>query len=375
MLGDGSRLSELLLNLYEGVHSESSWMTGLDRISDAFRGSALFFGSLAPDGSSSMVGHGIDPACAALIGGPLATPAANPFISPMMTKAVGKAIPTALMCGDAALVRSPLFDQALRPHSQRYAIGAMLELNGGAARTIALTREARQGDYDEDEVQLLNQLLPHLAGALQLRAIIGKLNGQSAAAYALLESVERGIVIFSVTQEIAFANAEARRIFQLGDGLTATSAGLVISEQRAADRLRKALRAAVGSDLGATIIPEPICVSRPSGKLPFAISVTMANGLSAGCLDMVRQSVTVTIIDPERESCPSQLLLRQIYGLTVVEARLAAALCDLDLKHAAETLGISVNTAKTHLQAIFQKVGVSRQSALVRKITLHTDNR
>src|SRR5215212_7370901 len=100
-----SHIHEVLLELYRGVIAPHSWSRALDLISDTFRGSAMFFGSLGRDGSSSMVGHRIDSGCAALIGGPLATPQANPFIGPMMSKPVGRAVPTEAMCGDAALVR------------------------------------------------------------------------------------------------------------------------------------------------------------------------------------------------------------------------------------------------------------------------------
>lgn len=60
-------------------------------------------------------------------------------------------------------------------------------------------------------------------------------------------------------------------------------------------------------------------------------------------------------------------LLRASLGLTPAELRLASLLKDgLSLAEAAPQLGIAVNTARNQLRAIFAKLGVNRQSEMVR---------
>lgn len=62
-------------------------------------------------------------------------------------------------------------------------------------------------------------------------------------------------------------------------------------------------------------------------------------------------------------------VFRKALGLTPAEARLAARLrFGLSLKEAAEELGISVNTARNQLKAVFEKLGVNRQADLVRHL-------
>ena len=61
--------------------------------------------------------------------------------------------------------------------------------------------------------------------------------------------------------------------------------------------------------------------------------------------------------------------LKSLYELTEAEARV----CDLlyqsrNLPEAAKILGISINTAKTHLNRSFRKVGVQSQAELVRRL-------
>jgi len=62
--------------------------------------------------------------------------------------------------------------------------------------------------------------------------------------------------------------------------------------------------------------------------------------------------------------------LRDSFGLTPAETRLAARLKDgLTLKEAADELGVSVNTVRNQLRAVFDKMGLNRQSDLVRALT------
>lgn len=64
-----------------------------------------------------------------------------------------------------------------------------------------------------------------------------------------------------------------------------------------------------------------------------------------------------------------------VYGLSETQGRLARQLIEgRDLSCAASALGISPNTAKTHLQRIYDKTGVRAQPALVR-LLLNADRR
>ncbi|HEX6661311.1 MAG TPA: hypothetical protein VF067_05535 [Sphingomicrobium sp.] len=359
-----------MLELYRGVLEEHSWRSALSGVSDALRGSAILLGSVGP-GGAEMTGYEVDESCPALIGGPLATPAANPFLLPMMRNPLGKAVRTGQMFEDSVLIRSEVFEVGLQPFGQRYVIGALLERIGQTGRSIALTRPAGEGDYTGEEARYLDVLLPHLARAAYLREQFTAVEERSDLAFAALEAVARGIVVLDARFAIAYANREARRILALSDGITASSAGLQIEERRAAEQLRKALQTIMAQPLlGSTPLPAAIAVRRPSGRLPFRLSMVASPEFPATGNSARSRTLIITIVDPERKSLPSTILLQQLYGLTSAEARLAAELCDSDLNQAASRIGISRNTAKSHAKAIFEKVGVSRQSALVRRITL-----
>jgi DNA-binding CsgD family transcriptional regulator len=75
-------------------------------------------------------------------------------------------------------------------------------------------------------------------------------------------------------------------------------------------------------------------------------------------------AVFVTVADAPLTVCETQL--RDIHDLTAAEARVVASLARGDsLEQASSMLGISIETARTHLKRIFSKKVRSRQRELV----------
>lgn len=62
-------------------------------------------------------------------------------------------------------------------------------------------------------------------------------------------------------------------------------------------------------------------------------------------------------------------VLKDLYGLTAAETRIATGLASGDtLEELSKRLFVSLATIKTHTQHIFQKTGVGRQAELIRLI-------
>ena len=73
------------------------------------------------------------------------------------------------------------------------------------------------------------------------------------------------------------------------------------------------------------------------------------------------------VSDPETEIRTHLESLQQRFGLTPAEAAFALEIIKGDGRQAAaDRLGITVGTARTHLSSIFDKTGSKRQAELVR---------
>ena len=80
--------------------------------------------------------------------------------------------------------------------------------------------------------------------------------------------------------------------------------------------------------------------------------------------------VLIYLYDPSQKILPTPRQLQDYYGLTNAQAKVAVHLCSKDnIVGAAEHLGISVNTARSHLRTIYAKTGAKSQSELVGLLT------
>ena len=107
-------------------------------------------------------------------------------------------------------------------------------------------------------------------------------------------------------------------------------------------------------------------IARGADRAALSILVTPLHGAVppvSGRLPVAAIFVT----DPDRVAALSRDHVRDLFGLTRAEAGLAAELIEGDgLQSAATRLGITRETARTHLKHIFEKTGVRRQTELVR---------
>lgn len=113
---------------------------------------------------------------------------------------------------------------------------------------------------------------------------------------------------------------------------------------------------------------DTLTISRGGKKPPLHIFVSPLNSRSANYgqdLPIAVIFLFETINDTERIGD----VLRTLYNLSPSEAKIAAMLVfNPHLEEVAKTLGITYNTARTHLKRIYLKTGTNRLSALVHRI-------
>lgn len=251
-----------------------------------------------------------------------------------------------------------------RRHDLRYHIGAPLLATEHHLVMWSLQRSPDQGHAQRKDIELFELLKPHLALAVQLADRIGTLTAHHRFQVEALATLPQAMFYLSSSGRILFANAAGEQLLIQGDGLTVDSGPLRTRkhvEQTIVDRL-----------IAQAISPGPegsggwARLERMSGQLPYTIFIAPLPGedtLLANC----QARVLAIVYDPMTRRGPSTEMLVSAYGLTPSEARLAHALaCGHNLTSASAVLGTTVATARTHLKPIFKKMGVNRQSELVR---------
>lgn len=185
------------------------------------------------------------------------------------------------------------------------------------------------------------------------------------AGFEALDLVNVGLLVTSTTGQLLLANRSAEQILDTRDGLELTPRGSIRTSLKSTPALNLLLDAA-----GKSQPSEPndsiVAVRRPSGKRPLTLVIRSVQAVTAPTSDPASPSALVFILDPEFPVETAESELRQLYGLTSTEACLANLLMEgKTLDECCEILGIRRSTARTHLQHLFEKVGVQRQSELV----------
>lgn len=103
-------------------------------------------------------------------------------------------------------------------------------------------------------------------------------------------------------------------------------------------------------------------------RLPIVFGETEEGGV-AYCVLFVRDGLT--FVEPQFDVDIDERLsvAKSVFGLSEGQMQIAFRIvCGDSLTTASDTLGISVNTARTHLSRIYVKTGVNSQTALVRTL-------
>jgi DNA-binding CsgD family transcriptional regulator len=186
---------------------------------------------------------------------------------------------------------------------------------------------------------------------------------------ALFDSAAHGLVVLDESGALQYANQVAERILEEDDGLARGPDGLTAATPALTAALRGAIaRAASGLGGGA------VALARPRRGRPPLYALTAPLAAETAWLNPAPRRVLLLLRDPAERPPLQEQHLRQLFGMTPAEARLAVRLYQGDdLVAAATTLGISRHTARTHLNAVLDKTESGRQAELMRRLVILAD--
>ncbi|MEO6013241.1 MAG: LuxR C-terminal-related transcriptional regulator [Devosia sp.] len=160
------------------------------------------------------------------------------------------------------------------------------------------------------------------------------------------------------TGKVLWCNQSAREMPAGAFGLVITNSRIRATSKEGNLRLQAALQWAASLDqLDGNRSALPVVIEDAEGECAHICWVLAESGL-------IQISVNDTGISDERSTAAAL-----IYGITPAQLQvMRAILAGHSLVQAAEKLGISINTARTHMRRMFEKVGVRTQASLVRAL-------
>lgn len=205
--------------------------------------------------------------------------------------------------------------------------------------------------------RFLHQLAPHLKQAVSLYERLGESEQQAATLSHCLEQFYAGVFILNTAGELRWANGRARQLLRQTRHLAV-----------AGDQLRCAK--ARDQSLLAELLASAAACREPGERFVGAVGPSWDSPLQLLAVPVLtaREPCLALYVSEQgsRVDLSAQEVVR-LFGLTPAEARLAIALCEgASLNEYAGSRAVSVGTARIQLKSVFSKLGLNRQSELVR---------
>ncbi|MEP6944675.1 MAG: LuxR C-terminal-related transcriptional regulator [Acidobacteriota bacterium] len=295
----------------------------------------------------------------------------NPFKNAVTRMSAGQRFNRQEAMSDDEFYRTSFYNDYYRKFDIFHFEHQVFMVDDGLAFGLSLTRSERDGNFSNGELKLLEYLMPHLQRAFGLYLRVCSVSRRSDMFAAVIDRIPRGVLAVDANHKIIFANRAAEDILRHPEcGLAARQSKLSAPISANDRKLKMVLKTVF--DPGAVLRSNEaglVQFERESGKPPLQLFVTPIAERHFR-FDGGQKLALIFITDPEQSSERAAQVLKDFYGLTPAEVRLATMIADgQTLFAASEILNVSMNTVRTHLKRIFAKTRTNRQSELMRLIT------
>lgn len=267
------------------------------------------------------------------------------------------------------LEKTRFYKEWIEPQGIVDAVAVNLEKGVMRSSMINIRMDATNGPADAECLRRMALLVPHLQRAVSIGRLFDQSQSVQSALTETLDHIEASVFLVEQRGRIVFLNAPARTLLKEETLLREVNATLTAVLPEANRMLHEVFVAAENGDnsVGIRGVAVPLSTSPHDRWSAHVLPLTSgnrqrtANIYSATAAVFVRQSLV------ER---PSPLeTLSKLHNLSASETRVVDAVMKSgSVKDMADVLGLSPATVKTHLQKIFQKTGVNRQSDLIKLI-------
>ena len=290
----------------------------------------------------------------------------NPVIAHVQLMPVGAVATSSTLIDDHEFFESRFYQEWCKPQGLRDSICLKVLQTEKRMGLLVANRLESYSRYGDAEVQLMTLLSPHICRAITISDVLNLQIIRSEALGATLNALASGVYITDRHGRVVFMNRAAERQVQASNALRIENNRLTPIDRWARVALATAIDEAIADE-----------AEMPESGFTFALPGGERAGLVATILPLARgerqnfcgafgATVAIFVQDPIMVPPFPGEAFAKLYGLTGSELRVLLAVAPgLSVKEAAEILGISDKTAKTHLQHIYAKTNTSKSTELM----------
>jgi DNA-binding CsgD family transcriptional regulator len=289
----------------------------------------------------------------------------NVFLPRVAKLPAGTLIPVWNLLPKKVYQRSEYYNDFCRPGDMCHPIGVVLVNDADMRGVFTCGRAKTAGEFEPEHLDRLRRIAPHLVRAATMRLRLSRSELAKNPYSEALDRLAQAILIVAASGDILFANRAAESLLAQGDGLRTEKSALRASLPEESIKLRRLIAAAAerSDALGGVM-----ALVRPAPRRPLSVLVApLMRQTMWSATD--RPAAIVFVADPENATEAAENHLRDLYRLTPAEAAVTKAITRGEgLQTVADELHISLSTARTHLQHVFEKTDTRRQAELVRVV-------
>ena len=265
---------------------------------------------------------------------------------------------------DEEMMKHPCQVEFFEKHGLGFIGAIAVSPNPHVGVVLSVQRNSKlKPQFSDRELEDLRTISRHVEKSLRLSVRLLNAELTNIGLGEALSRVGIGVFALDALGSVLFSNPAAQRL--VGDAFYLAEGRLRVNDALMGPALDKAFTQtlhAISQDL--TADPKPILVRSSHHRLAIYLLPVFQASLAQEALTHTR--AIMLVIEHKLDEPADPTIIRDLFGLTLGEARIAAIIgAGLSPKDAAERLGITDDTARTVLKRVFSKVGVSRQSELV----------
>jgi DNA-binding CsgD family transcriptional regulator len=235
---------------------------------------------------------------------------------------------------------------------------------GSEVWCLLLQRSLEKGPFSQKELKELADLSLELSEAAAQAQLLGFARSQGA--LGVFDLLNLPAALLDRYGQLVAVNRSGEQLF--GDDVTISEGHVRSFNHKATVVLEQALSDVLTSD-NTTAVMRFISLPRRGDRRPLLVSAIRLSEISQSVF--ARCQTVLLFFDLEKRGHPPEAVLRQCFGLSAAEARLAVRLASGEnLKALANQLNITKETARHELKAVFTKLNVHRQAELVALLSL-----
>jgi DNA-binding CsgD family transcriptional regulator/PAS domain-containing protein len=271
--------------------------------------------------------------------------------------------------GDQELLASPYYQHALKPMDLRYGLGIQLCSDDKLNLTVAAFHRGHgERGFDADDFALIRQVRPHMVNAYAIYRRLAKLEDSNASLRTCLERAPLGMIVLDANGLVLESNAAAEQWLQLAGIVRTRNGHLGFAAARMQQRYTEALKTLAGSQAAPS---QSICLEAVQPGVQFGRGLVLhlcavPLGVLSGARPGARILAFVAELQPAHVDVLAERVLRQAFGFSPAEARVALALRrESDVTAAAKTLNLRPSTVRAHLRSLHARLRISRTTELL----------